>query len=469
MTGLLFILVLLGLLGRVLWGWRGGRDGDLAGLLASAETAGILTAEQRTRLLAHAAARRPPAGTSGTVWLAVFAGLFVVAGFALLVAHNWASIGPAARVVAFLAFLTIVGEAALRVRAAAAGVALELVWFVLPLVGIGLYGQTFHLAGDPILPFLTWLALTAPLAWLSRGVFVPLGHTLALIGVLFAGNFGTAGVLALHTGPGAMVGAAAPLAWALSIVLLALIAAQSLRRLPRDHRHHFVGVTAVWTFMLLVAPTPLRVQHEGWLAVTAAALATVWLVALARLPASAAERGAAAAAWLATLYAMSFAWHGTRPWDGAVSTGGLVVAGIAVVGALAGAALLPRDRAAGGAAIGRSAAARALVAAPVLIALLLPTESPLLVRIAAVACNLLLLIIAIALMWRGSLERRIDHINLGIAVLLVVLVTRFLDVFGSFIQSGVGLIGAGMLLAGLAYALQRTRQRLLHRPAEDAR
>jgi hypothetical protein len=33
--------------------------------------------------------------------------------------------------------------------------------------GIGLYAQTSRLFGDPIQPFLVWLALTAPLAWLS--------------------------------------------------------------------------------------------------------------------------------------------------------------------------------------------------------------------------------------------------------------------------------------------------------------
>ena len=83
------------------------------------------------------------------------------------------------------------GEGAIRARERSPGISvpLELLWLFLPLLGIGLYDQTFQLSGDPVQPFLVWLALAAPLAWLSPRPVVATVHTFALVAVLFAGNF----------------------------------------------------------------------------------------------------------------------------------------------------------------------------------------------------------------------------------------------------------------------------------------
>mgnify|MGYP003694432999 CR=1 FL=1 len=51
--------------------------------------------------------------------------------------------------------------------------------------------------------------------------------------------------------------------------------------------------------------------------------------------------------------------------------------------------------------------------------------------------------------------------NIGVMLLVGLLITRFLDVFGNMLRSGVGFIVAGVLLAGLSFALERTRRRLL--------
>jgi len=464
MGGMLITLVLLGLLARALWGRRRDGGGDLPALLASAERAGIVSAEQRERLLAHAAERAPAAGPGGAVWLAIFAGLFVAAGVALLIAANWASIGAPVRVVAFLMLLGLAGEAAVRARArpAAVGVPLELVWLFLPLLGIGLYAQTFQLSGDPIRPYLVWLALTAPLAWLGRHPIVAGIHTAAVVAVLFTGNFGVEGTLALTVAPHAPGARLA--AWALSLALLGVVVVQSQRLLPEGHRHHVLGVAAAWVFAVLAAPTALALDHEGWLAFAAVALATLWLVVLLATPASAPERMSAALVWLGVIYALSFVWHASRAPEGEPTAGGVAITIVAAVAALGGVLLLP------GGALGAgprwSAIARTLLVLPLPVALLLLTGDVELVWLAAVLCNVLLVAIAIAFMWHGSLAREIAEINLGILVLVLVLVTRFLDVLGSFVQGGVGFIVAGVLLAGLAWALQRTRQRLIGRPGE---
>ena len=143
MTLALLVLLALGLLARAGFRrWR--RTGDeLPVVLAGAEAAGIITADQRERILTHAATSGAARSRlDGASWLGIFAGLFVVAGISLLIATNWEDIGPLARIGAFLVALAAVGEGAIRFRDRSLGlsVPLEVLWLFLPLLGIGLYG-----------------------------------------------------------------------------------------------------------------------------------------------------------------------------------------------------------------------------------------------------------------------------------------------------------------------------------------
>lgn len=448
--------------------WRGSGADGVPAVLASAEAAGIITAAQREQILAHAA----EAGASrfrleGAAWLGIFAGLFVVAGVSLIIARNWEDIGAVARVVAFLAALAAVGEAAIRFRGRALAVSLpfELLWLFLPLLGFGLYGQTFQLSGEPVLPFLLWLGLTAPLAWLSPRPIVATLHTFAMIAVLFTGNFlieptssffdaGTRTGLLVLTGP-----TADATAWLLSLALLAAIAVQSVRLLPRSHRHHFVGVWMLWVFTVLVSSTPFEIEHEGWLVLAAIALATLWTVALAFLDTSFEERATSVFVWLGTIYALTFTWHADDPASGDAATAGVVVVVLALIAAVGGALALPARRLSP--LPGWALAAKALLVAPALVSLLFLSNDVRLVWLAGTIMNGVLLLVAVGLMWHGSLVRDARQINLGVLVLVWVLITRFLDVFGSMLTSGIGFIVAGLLLAGLSWALERTRRRLI--------
>ena len=84
----------------------------------------------------------------------------------------------------------------------------------------------------------------------------------------------------------------------------------------------------------------------------------------------------------------------------------------------------------------------------------------------AVSMNALLLAVGVGLMWHGSLLREVAQINAGVIIVVALLVTRFVDVFGGMLRSGLGFIAAGITLAVLAWALERTRRRLIHAPAE---
>lgn len=454
---------------------RGGTD-RLPALLASAERAGIITEAQRSALLAHAARAvdTDPQRLGGVAWLGVFAGLFVVAGISLLIARNWDAIGPAIRVAGFLLLLAGVGEAAIRLRgrSAAASLPAELVWFFLPLLGIGLYAQTFQLSGDPIMPFLVWLGLGLPLAWLSERPVLALLHTAALSIVLFIGNFVLEPVAFALSGlttpvvpsPLAITGEHAPVAaWALSALILGLLGVQSLRRLPPGHRHHFVGVWATWVFCLLLLVAPFRLRHEGWVVFAALALVTAWVVAVSALDTSFEERAASIGAWLTALYALTFTWHFDRAASGSTTTLGIAIAVGTALASAATVLLLPSERFSPhrGWALG----AKAMLLAPLAIATCYLGDDVQLVWLAGAAMNVLLVAVAVGFMWHGSLAHEAAQVNLGVLVLIAVLVTRFIDVFGNMLRSGIGFIVAGCVLAALAWALERTRRRLLASPS----
>jgi uncharacterized membrane protein len=469
MTEIVLLILAVAFFARRGRGKGGGRD-TLPAVLAGAESAGIITTAERERLLAYAATFEPAGGRlGGAAWLGVFAGLFVVAGVSLLIARNWEDIGPLVRIGVFALALLAAGEGAIRARerTVAVSVPLELVWFFLPLLGIGLYGQTFHLSGDPVQPFLVWLALSIPLAWASPRPVVASLHTFAIVGVLFVGNFvvdtasslfwsganGPTGMLTLRADGGT------PLAWMLSLVLLGIVSAQSLRLLPRAHRHHFVGVWVVWVWGLILAPTPIRLRHEGWIILAAVALTTLWIIVLAYMETSFEERAASLVAWLATLYALTFTWHMDRAATGSTNPAGLAVVELVVVTALGAVLALPLRRLSP--VPSWAWLAKTALIAPVLVAMLYLTGDVRQVWQAAVGMNVILVVVAVGLMWHGSLLRDVAQINLGVLVLVGMLITRFLDVFGNMLRSGIGFIIAGVLLAVLSLALERTRRRLI--------
>ncbi len=441
-------LLLFGALGWFLWQRRPGQGDGVEEVLADAERAGIITAEQHRAILSRARPSGPASQLSGVTWLAILAGLFVLAGISLLIATNWENIGPAVRMAGFLLLLLAAGESAIRAQTLGLAISLELVWLVLPLLGIGLYAQTFQLSGETITPFLVWLALGVPLAWRSGHAIVPALHTGALTVTVLMGSFFVPGPLYLQQ-------AFDPGAWALSVSGLALVVVQSLRLLPAGQRHHCFGVVAAWTLGILATAPPFGLEHGGWLAVAAIALATLWILGLLEVDADAGELVTAVTVWLGILYAITFTWHsdgslaGSTTQPAIVAT--LIIAGLTVLGLVRA----PPRR------LGTHAgAARLILVLPLALSfLLLFGEAA--VFLAAVLANLLLVVIASAMMWHGSTERAPAEINFGISVLLLVLVTRFFDVFGSFVQSGVGFIVAGVLLAALAYGLERTRRRLV--------
>jgi len=217
---------------------------------------------------------------------------------------------------------------------------------------------------------------------------------------------------------------------------------------------------------VLAAPTPLHVDHAGWLAVAAMALTTGWTLVMAAARTSMEERAASFFAWVACMYGLSFTYHFDRVESAGGGGVGVVLVLAVAAASLAGAWMLPPDRLTP--LPSWAGRARLLVMTPLVASFAMVTGSVGMVFLSSVVMNLALFTVAIALMWHGSIVREPRQVNAGVLLLVVMLITRFFDLFLSMLTSGVGFIVAGLLLAGLSWLLERTRRRLIGAPPEVA-
>lgn len=428
--------------------------------LQAAAEAGILSSEQGARLARFVAERENRGRIRGVVWIGIFAGLCIAAGLSLIAAHNWHLLPAQLKMGGFLLTLAVVGWLSQKIESpAAAAVVLEVMWFFLPIVGIGLYAQIFQLSGDPVRPFLVWLALTLPLAWWSRHPAAAPIHAALAILVLFWGTMSLNGTLTLLKDY-KMDDALPPMRnWALAAAVAAWTAFLGARRLRTSHQVVSSGALLTWFLFLMISRTPLQVKHEGVLFAAAVSLAVIWIIQSLYIGATDADCTLPRTAWIAAIYFMTFLWHYKKEF---LPIGSIVGWGLAFgLAALAGAALalsppgiLSTDRA-------WESRAKAILGGSVAVAMVLLLGGLPVIHMASLAANGLLVAAGLGLMWHGSQRSSVAQINAGVGTLFLLLVTRFIDVFGSFLEGGVGFIAVGCVFAGIAYALQKSRAAMI--------
>jgi uncharacterized membrane protein len=84
----------------------------------------------------------------------------------------------------------------------------------------------------------------------------------------------------------------------------------------------------------------------------------------------------------------------------------------------------------------------------------------------ALLFNLLFAAVALGSIYAGYLSDEAWLVNVGVVLVAVDLIARYFDVFWSALPRSVGMIGAGLLVLGIAYVLERQRQRVLEKMAE---
>ncbi len=418
---------------------------------------GLISQKQASEIRQYRQGKRQ-GGLSLFAILAGLGALSIVLGVILVVSYNWEKIPALPRQAAFLAILAAaaIGRARLEGRKGPAQ-ALDLAWMLLPLAGIGLWGQIYQLSGDAFKPLFVTLLLGLPIIWISRGPAAVFGHAALLAVAMFVGG-GDRGTWVSLRGlefPRAL----APLALGLLLWAGGLFQA---RRLGGPQTRLLLWMAFLgWVWQLGMVGTPFRLD-EHILFVSSAALCAIYWAGSRLMDAEGPEfnlRGIFMAALLLYIQSFAWRWHSHSGFSQSAASSAYALA-LAVGGVLA-LCLHDFERLCGNAA--RAWGLRALLAAPLLCGLLFMGEMgrPL----AAFLANLSLAGLAVGLMMWGVEMGSTKAINRGIALMGLLMLTRFIDYFGTLFDSGIAFIGAGVLFLVLATLLNRGRQSLLDKAA----
>lgn len=422
--------------------------------------AGVISAEQAEKIRQWLAGRCTGSRIKAVTWIAMMAGLFVAMGLILIVSHNWDDIPAFVKVSGFVVILAAAGEASLRTSGINRPVYLpiEIFWFMLPIIGIGLYAQVFQLSGDPIRPYLLWMLLTLPLAYLSPYPVSPGLHVLALGVILFMGNFTPANQISLV----ARAKESVPypvFSWVITAGMMGLAAYESRRRLGKTLQVYILGALLFWVIMLLIAHTPFHTGNEGLLMMAFMSASIIWIFGMTL--GIKCEKGVNLPwiAWMAVLYSMSFLHNASRGFSGEPGSAGAAVASALAVAALALVIMSStnifsfQSR--------WNLLAKIMLAVSLALSAMTLSDSAAVLKAVGVTANLFMLAAATGIVWHGVRSGSVNQINFGLAVVVLVSITRFIDYFGSMLQSGFAFIVAGILLAGLAYAIHRSRKLMI--------
>lgn len=425
--------------------------------LAGAAAAGIITAEQADKVWERSYAGRTFAAFKATHWISAAAGLFIAFGVILVAAHNWDKIGAMAKMGAFLLLFAGVAEAALRLEEKhTAVIPLEILWFFMPVLGIGLYAQIFNLSGDPVRPYLAWAALSAPLALLSKRPAVAYLCAVLLFAVLYWGTLGSGNMLSLA----ARYSEAAQPVWHWALALAVLAAGVFIY--PGKKLGLPLGASAAWLFFMLASDTAIKVRSEALMLLAAMSLTVLWLVWGSRE--DEVNTGFSLKVWIAAVYAMTFFWHHRSYSEASFRTDspyGAAITWMAFGGALITVLLRETRLLPGGRT--ESYISKTLLAASILCAFLLFGSVDAQTKLLAGIANFILIAYGAGSIVSGSENSDEKAINRGVLVITLTAVTRFVDLFGSLLVSGEAFILTGLAFAALAYFINRGRKALIGR------
>lgn len=427
--------------------------------LSAAAAEGLITAQQADAVYENIYAKRLFASFKAVHWIGIIAGLLIAGGLSLIIAHNWDKLGSVAKIAGFLAAYAAVASAAIRwEEKPAVGIPAGIVWFCMPALGIGLYAQIFQLSGDPVKPFAAWAAISLPLAFLAARKVAAVLSMVLMLAVVFIGAFTPDNMFSLVHWRFASDASLPPWTNWLSVAAMfgALFCVYFVRLRPA-WADKVAGASLVWAFLALVNPTAMQLHGPAFILLAAVSLSVVWMGLGAaderpgRLP---------MIAWFGIVYLMTFFWHHKPTFShGTDAPSGIVAAWLIFAAAVVLTMLRP-VKAAGGGKKG-DVAAKLLLMISMVSAFLLFDATEAGCKAVAVVANALVILAGLGLIVSGSVESDERRINTGIAAVFLIIITRFLDIFGTLMKTGMAFILSGLVMAALAYFLNRTRKALI--------
>jgi hypothetical protein len=222
-----------------------------------------------------------------------------------------------------------------------------------------------------------------------------------------------------------------------------------------------LGAGVVWLFIMLVADTAIKVRSAALMLLAGMSLAVLWLT-FGR-EADEDKAGLPLTVWTAAVYAMTFFWHyKSRDYYGSshsdTAAGGVIT--WTIFAAALASVLLKKQRILPG---GKTEdyLAKGLLAASMLGAFLLFDASEGSAKILAVLANLILAAFGAGCIISGAKNSDEKLINRGVLVITLMAMTRFVDLFGGLLKSGVAFIITGLAFGALAYFVNKGRKALI--------
>ena len=211
--------------------------------------------------------------------------------------------------------------------------------------------------------------------------------------------------------------------------------------------------------MVFLTPTALQLKSPVFITLAAISLAVTWLLL------SQDERAETPKlplhVWTAVVYGMTFFWHynpvAMEYRDGSMA--GMMAAWVVFAAALLLIAARPIKFFSSDKRL--QAGARIMLAVSMISAFLLFDASAAGAKTIAILANALLTLTGLAFILDGSKNSTEKEINHGAALIFLVIVTRFVDIFGSLVRSGLAFIAAGLFFAALAWGLNKGRKAII--------
>jgi hypothetical protein len=217
----------------------------------------------------------------------------------------------------------------------------------------------------------------------------------------------------------------------------------------------------VWLFVMMLADTAVKVRSSALILLSGMSLAVLWLTYGSGRDDE--KPGLPLKVWLGAVYFTTFFWHyrgdefANRSAADSAAGGGL--AWLLFAGALLSVVFRPQNLLPAGAR--DEMAGKVLLAASILCSFLLFDANEATAKGLAIAANLLLAAFGTVSILSGARDSSEKQINLGVAVLTILAVTRFVDIFGSMLRSGMAFIVTGLAFGALAYFVNKGRKALI--------
>ncbi|MBP7653437.1 DUF2157 domain-containing protein [Candidatus Dependentiae bacterium] len=440
------------------------------------EINGFLSTEQVSRILEFENNISPKFKFKALTLLSVLGGLFVALGIILVISFNWEEIPRFYKIAGFL--IIIAGSCELSLFFSEKNIILkktfETIWFFLPLAGIGLYGQIYQLSGDSFKPMIVWLILTLPFVYLSKNKPLIFLHTAGLIISVFVGSFEKYSIISLNYRMDFHYGRV----WNGSVseffknyfgsiciifVLWLNIFYQGIKFLSPQIRKKILIFLIIYLWMLgAVTYGSIFASFSMESLFFLSSVLLIFYTSVNPIYCHEENENVYISNYIflnAVLYAFTFLWniryHGNDKIEilhiSFIYRIILLLAGIII--------LYISDKYNDYQKEKNNKILRCLLFMPVLLSLILYMKPNL--KIIALVANFLFLFVCFRLMYEGVNKGNHNQINTGVLFIGIIMLTRFIDYFGTLLDSGIAFIIIGILFIIAAYFMNRGRQFLI--------